>query len=216
MSEPGTIQRLHLRREGEPPGEPGIIERLPSQGVLLFPAHPEVRPPGRLSLGRPDTLAHAAVGGVVIEATPTDVRYPGAEPDALIDGRVGSGDFRDGRWLAYDGVDFEATLDLGTPQTVARVGIDCLQVQSAWILLPRVIRASVSTDGQAWRDLPALRVALEADDRVEARLLSVDVGGAPVRYIRVHATNTQPLPEWHPGAGETGWIFVDEIVVDTT
>ncbi|MDE3003445.1 MAG: sulfatase-like hydrolase/transferase [Gemmatimonadota bacterium] len=204
---------------------PDVVARLEAIGELARAAlgdrlmqrtGTEVRPPGRLSLGRPDTLAHAAVGGVVIEATPTDVRYPGAGPDALVDGRVGSGDFRDGRWLAYDGVDFEATLDLGTPQTVARVGIDCLQVQSAWILLPRAIRASVSTDGQAWRDLPALMVAPEADDRVEARLLSVDVGGAPVRYIRVHATNTQPLPEWHPGAGETGWIFVDEIVVDTT
>jgi hypothetical protein len=35
-----------------------------------------------------------------------------------------------------------------------------------------------------------------------------------VRYLRVVASNTEPLPEWHPGAGETGWIFVDEIVVE--
>ncbi len=50
--------------------------------------------------------------------------------------------------------------------------------------------------------------------RVEARLLSVEVGGESVRYIRVVAANRAILPDWHVGAGDTGWIFVDEIVVE--
>jgi hexosaminidase len=132
----------------------------------------------------------------------------------LVDGRAGSGDFRDGRWLAFDGVDLAVALDLGEARSVSRVGVDCLQVQSAWILLPRSLSVSVSADGEDWRSLPTLTVTPEPDTTVEARLLSVDVGGGPVRYIRVVAANRAILPDWHVGAGDTGWIFVDEIVVE--
>lgn len=174
----------------------------------------EVRPPGRRSLGRPDTLSHAGSGAAVVAATPTDPRYPGAGPDALVDGRMGSGDFRDGRWLAYDGVDFEATLDLGAPVSVTRVRLDCLQVQSAWILLPRSVSFRASADGVAWRELGTVTIPAERDPAVEATLISVPVDGAAVRWIEVTAANREPLPDWHPGAGDTGWIFVDEIVVE--
>jgi arylsulfatase A-like enzyme len=174
----------------------------------------EVRPPGRSSLGRPDTLAHAGVAAAVLEATPTDPRYPGAGPGALVDGMVGSGDFRDGRWLAYEGIDFEATLDLGAALRVARVGLDCLQLQSAWVLLPRRVTVAISEDGLTWRELPSRTIPPEPDPTVGAHLLSVEVGGARVRYVRVHAANRAPLPSWHAGAGNTGWLFVDEIVVE--
>jgi hypothetical protein len=30
----------------------------------------------------------------------------------------------------------------------------------------------------------------------------------------VVAANRAILPDWHVGAGDTGWIFVDEIVVE--
>ena len=174
----------------------------------------EVRPPGRRTLGRPDTIAHVGVGAIVLSASPTDPRYPGAGPEALVDGLAGSGDHRDGRWLAYDGVDFEATLDLGSPRTVRRVGLDCLQLQSARILLPRSVSFGVSEDGRTWRTLPTVTIPAEPDPEVGARLVSVEFDRGRVRYVRVFAANRDPLPTWHGGAGNTGWIFVDEIVVE--
>jgi len=202
---------------------PDVVARLDAMGEraraalgdrLTQQTGTEVRPPGRRSLGRPDTIEHLGVGATVMSATDSDPRYAGAGSGALVDGRAGSGDFRDGRWLAFDGVDLAVALDLGEARSVSRVGVDCLQVQSAWILLPRSLSVSVSADGEDWRSLPTLTVTPEPDTTVEARLLSVDVGGGPVRYIRVVAANRAILPDWHVGAGDTGWIFVDEIVVE--
>ncbi|MFT6626245.1 MAG: hypothetical protein ACJAUX_000459, partial [Flavobacteriales bacterium] len=34
------------------------------------------------------------------------------------------------------------------------------------------------------------------------------------RYVRVKAANWGPMPDWHISAGETPWIFVDEILID--
>ena len=36
--------------------------------------------------------------------------------------------------------------------------------------------------------------------------------GREIRYIKVHAKSMGTIPEWHDGAGEAAWIFVDEIV----
>ena len=172
-----------------------------------------VRPPGRYSLEREDVVGHVAVGAHLMSFTPSDPRYPGAGADALIDGRLGSGDFRDGRWLAYDGADFEATVDMGTTRNISRVGLDCLQIQSAWIMLPRRITFSVSEDLVHWRELPSIERSPSPDPEVRAHLLTVDTDESAVRYIRVKAENHEPLPDWHAGSGNTGWIFIDEIVV---
>ena len=173
----------------------------------------DVRPPGRHGLDRADSVQHEAVGARVVNATGSDPRYPGAGLDALVDGRLGSGDFRDGRWLAYDGVDFEATLDLGSARRVSRIGLDCLQNQAAWILLPSRVVFAVSDDGERWRELTPVERAPRPDSAVRAELLTADVGDAPVRYVRVRASGHDVLPSWHPGSGISGWIFVDEVVV---
>jgi hypothetical protein len=44
-------------------------------------------------------------------------------------------------------------------------------------------------------------------------MLEVAIPGLEARFVRVHA-RPQVLPEWHPGAGEGAWIFVDEIVIE--
>ena len=35
-----------------------------------------------------------------------------------------------------------------------------------------------------------------------------------VRYVRVRAEALAVCPDWHPGKGTPGWLFVDEIVVE--
>jgi hexosaminidase len=35
-----------------------------------------------------------------------------------------------------------------------------------------------------------------------------------VRYIRVLAKNRGSCPDWHPGAGNPAWLFIDEVVVE--
>ena len=34
------------------------------------------------------------------------------------------------------------------------------------------------------------------------------------RYIKVKAVSIKKCPDWHPGAGQDAWMFIDEIVVE--
>jgi hypothetical protein len=45
------------------------------------------------------------------------------------------------------------------------------------------------------------------------RTFSFALPASPVRFVRFHLDGTRQLPAWHPSAGGTSWVFVDEIVV---
>ena len=191
--------------------------------VLTGQKGSEVRPPGRRSFGRPETLEHLAVGARVTLTTPPSPLYPGAGPAGLCDGRLGSRDHHDGRWLGWSGEDLEAVIDLGEAREVRRVGIHCLRAQEAWIFLPRWVEVAVSEDGKEWATVGRVELPLENDPETAAERIEVEVpkgagveGPAigAVRLLRVHARNRGPLPDWHPGAPEKAWLFVDEIVVE--
>lgn len=112
----------------------------------------------------------------------------------------------------------EAVLDLGEERNVRRVGVDCLRAQGPWIFLPQWIDVAMSVDGESWVSLGRVDVPLENDPVRSAERIQIDAPGgvanAPVRYLRIRAKNLGPLPEWHPGAPEPAWLFVDEIVVE--
>ena len=174
----------------------------------------EVRPPGRARFDRPDVIAHSGVGARVTLATPPSPQYPGGGAAALTDGRFGSKDHADGRWLGFRGHALDAIVDLGAPRAVRSVSVDCLRNQQAWIFLPYRIELSISADGERWEVVARREEPVVRSDAIVARSRSVPAPGRSVRYVRIVAHPVDPLPAWHPGAGQPGWVFADEIIVE--
>jgi len=172
----------------------------------------EVRGPGRRVFDRPSDVAHLGVGMPVSLGAPPNPAYGAAGAAALTDGAFGSRDHADPRWLGFSGTELSATVDLGTPRAVARVVLDCLQAQEAWIFLPRQVEVRTSADGERWSLAGRLETGDERDPERRAVPLEIRVPEGPVRYVRVVAT-PRTLPSWHPGAGEDAWIFADEILI---
>jgi hypothetical protein len=46
--------------------------------------------------------------------------------------------------------------------------------------------------------------------RVEG--LKIDIPVSTFKCYKLVAKNVQRLPEWHPGKGQKGWVFIDEVV----
>jgi arylsulfatase len=172
----------------------------------------EVRDPGFRAFDRPEVVEHAAVGAPVTLAEPPSPSYPGSGASTLTDGQLGSRSQHDPRWLGFSSEDLVATVDLGDARPVSRIALDCLQAQDAWIFPPQSVEFSASEDGEAWRAVGRVEASQDRDDQRRALSLEAALGGDPVRFLRVHARRST-LPDWHPGAGESAWIFVDEIVV---
>ncbi|MCX5753883.1 MAG: GH92 family glycosyl hydrolase [Candidatus Krumholzibacteria bacterium] len=141
--------------------------------------------------------------------------YPAGGDLALIDGLRGPLDFRTGLWQGYEGIDLDATVDLGRVQRVSRVTTGFLQDQNSWLFLPEMVEYSLSSDGRSFVTVARFAPGAPAEEQ-GARIENFASGaiGKSARYVRVFAKNAGVCPAWHRGAGEKAWIFADEIVIE--
>ena len=134
--------------------------------------------------------------------------------DALIDYQHGTTDFSTGGWQGYEGKDFEAIIDLGKIQTIKKIDVEFLQDAGSWIMMPKYVDISISTDSINY--IPVIHsVNRFADNNYTPTIekLGDDIAPQAVRYIKVYAKNYGKLPLWHESAGSDAWIFIDEIMV---
>jgi predicted alpha-1,2-mannosidase len=142
-------------------------------------------------------------------------QYTAGGPAALIDGLRGDPNWRTGGWQGYQYTDFEATVDLGGPRPVSRVGASFLQDAKSWIWMPAEVVVSVSSDGREFREVARLAHDVSDDaEGIHLRDLVADVTVVEARYVRVLARSYGTIPDWHPGRGDGAFIFIDEILID--
>jgi len=133
---------------------------------------------------------------------------------ALVDRLRGPSDFRTGFWQGYEGVNLEATLDLGSVRPVKRVAAGFLQDENAWIFYPVQVLVEVSLDGQSWQTLGSANAPQPWSASGALRHDFVVAASGNARYVRVRALNRGTCPPEHKGAGGKAWIFADEILVE--
>ena len=168
-----------------------------------------VRPPGATA------VKHAAVGKPVVLTAPPDPRYPGKGPATLTDGKTAPEDHTSRHWIGYQGADLEATVDLGAPTDLQRVGASFLQSTPVGIFLPKKVEILVSNDGKSFRLLKTLSPPLEP--RKEGPVMSRMVAGGleeRARYVRIRALHLGKIPDWHAAKGLSAWLFIDEVLVN--
>ncbi len=158
---------------------------------------------------------HAGLGCTVHLTHPPSERYATGGSFALVNGLHGSQYYRDGYWQGFEGVDFEAVVDLGTIATVRRVAVGFLQDANRWIFLPMKLEYALSLDAEEYHTIGYQTHDIMPDDLRETTLdMSLDLNGIQTRYLRIRAYNRGVCPPNHPSAGGKAWLFVDEIVVE--
>jgi hypothetical protein len=108
----------------------------------------------------------------------------------------------------------EATIDLGSLQTVTRIDTDFLQDINSWVFMPLTVTCALSEDGRNYRSIgevantvPAVTwgpIVAPFNFRCEP---------TPARFVKVEAVSVKTCPAWHKGSGGPAWIFIDEIAV---
>jgi alpha-L-fucosidase len=147
--------------------------------------------------------------------TPYDDKYPGLGVYTLVDGKEGGNDFGDGSWQGYYGNNLDVIIDLGAVKPVNKITAGFFSDQGAWILLPSSIEISVSNDGNTYNTLSSLNNTIdEKDKKAFVHKFAAENLNASGRYIHVKANNVKVCPQWHKGAGDTAWLFADEITVE--
>lgn len=142
-------------------------------------------------------------------------QYSAGGNEGLIDGIIGTENWRKGFWQGYQSQDFECIIDLKEPKEVSKISLRFLQDSRSWILLPQKVEFYISEDGKSYESLGELMHDIQPqEEKILIKELTKQVNGKTGRYIKLKAINFGKLPSWHQGAGGDAFIFVDEITVD--
>ncbi|MBI9066843.1 MAG: GH92 family glycosyl hydrolase [Salinivirgaceae bacterium] len=141
-------------------------------------------------------------------------QYAANGDKSVIDGITGGNDFRLGAWQGYWGIDFDATINLGKVINIKKLELSCLQDSRSWIFMPNKVEFFISLNGKEFQKVGEAFPKTKVEDyQVKTELLSVDIKNENAKYIRVVAHNQDLVPEWHLGAGNPRWVFVDELFI---
>ncbi len=157
---------------------------------------------------------HKALGDSIRLSYEPSPWYTGGGHNALVDGRLGSTNFRDGAWQAVQGKNMEAVIDLGAATDVSELETRWFMYGNAWIFLPTTVEYFLSDDAKNWK--PAGKVDAATDERKEGEFFesyALKQVHEKARYVKMVATNHGPCPQWHDAPGEPSWLFCDELVV---
>ena len=165
-----------------------------------------------------DPIEHLAKDALVEILHEPTLKYAQKGKQALTDGIVATTQFDDGNWLGVQGEDLEFVIDLGKETTIYQINVGVMQDQGSWIFLPEKIEVSISKtksfDNPSDKQPGEIYRETLSSTEVKRELISLNIGKAEIRFIKVKVTSIKNCPPWHPASGGKAWIFVDEIVVE--
>jgi hypothetical protein len=139
--------------------------------------------------------------------------YTAGGPEALIDGLMGTENWKTGEWQSYFDQDFEAIVDLKKMKEIKFVGVHMLQDVSPWILFPKEVIFLTSEDGINFLEKGRVKNSQPVGMKpAETKTFGVEVN-AEARFIKIKARSGGRLPDWHESAGNPSHLFIDEIIV---
>lgn len=161
-------------------------------------------------------LIHKAAGKMLSYTNKYSPKYTAGGSLGLVDGIRGSIHYSDGHWQGFSGEDVEVIIDLGEEMTINSISTAFMQNMTSWIFLPSTVNFMVANhiDGP-WENAGKFINSVPQESKeTMVKDFSRKLKGVNARYVKISAQNPGPCPEWHPGAGNPSWVFIDEIVVE--
>jgi hexosaminidase len=149
-----------------------------------------------------DIVPHKAMGCEVNFITPPSKQYnPGSL--VLVDGQKAARPWRGFQWVGFDTSQVEFQITLPTRQKLKKVTLNFLYEPNSWIYLP--LTATISTKSNDRIKVKSYKISGETTDcKFKTR----------AKYITILIKGEASIPVNQPGAGNTPWIFMDEVTVE--
>jgi hypothetical protein len=146
---------------------------------------------------------------------PPHQSYKGAGALTLFDLDKGDEDFASGKWLGFQDTPFEIQMDFNTPQSIQNIAFSTLAAEGSYIFPPATVEVWIKTQNADWKLVDTQKPEQPTGNRermlqmYESKIIQSDVTA-----IKAKLTPVNPLPKWHPGAGQKGWVFIDEVLIN--
>lgn len=144
-------------------------------------------------------------------------QYTASGKDALIDGLTGGNEFRTGDYQGYYNQDVKAVIEFKEARNIEQVGVSFIRDQKSWIFSPSQVLVEGSMDGLTYIELAKkeLSKATPQDKNPYKDKVIIEIESDKIlkyKYLRYTISNPGLLPNWHLGAGNPTWLFIDELL----
>ena len=141
--------------------------------------------------------------------------YSGGSEDALLNGAVGTNNYKDGNWQGFYGTDCDLELDFGKKEKLNSLKINFNTNPYDWILLPKKMSVFISNDGTNYTLFKTFDISEDVDtSKTNIVTKTFDISGLNSRFVRIVVETPGLIPEGLPGYNNPSWMFMDEIVVE--
>lgn len=140
--------------------------------------------------------------------------YSGGGDNALVDGQLGSDDYKDGHWQGFYGIDADIELDFKQKESLEEIEIGFLVNVHDWILRANQVEIYTSNDGKSYRLAMTHTINIPVNPTGNHVFREhIPLQGIRTRHLRIVVKNPGLLPEGHPGQGYESWVFMDEMII---
>lgn len=146
--------------------------------------------------------------------TPASERFQGSGPNTLIDNEGGLPAIGSKSWLGYQHDSVEIKVVMEGKQKLTSVLINCLQDHGSWVFLPEQIRVYQFDESKQLFELVGERLGHVNGNIPGAFCVPIQITllkKITTSKIKIVIRGIKSLPEWHPGKGQQGWLFIDEV-----
>ncbi|MFD0762090.1 sulfatase-like hydrolase/transferase [Lutibacter aestuarii] len=155
------------------------------------------------------TVSHIAVHKLITTQSKLNANYQNIE--VLIDGKFGYADFSTGQWIGVEGKNVELIIDLKNSEPISEVGINYLSSAGNWIFPPQEFEVSFSEDGKKFKNLKSVKIKqTKQQNSIDYASLSTSQKS---RFVKITIKGIGVCPDWHTGAGNPAWFFIDELII---
>ncbi len=147
-------------------------------------------------------------------STPNE-SYAKSKENILYDNVGGMVNYRSGTWLGYDNDSVTLYIDLEKKETIHSVLINLLRMKIAGSFYQSSIQVYYFSDKHK-TFLPAGKMKFVHHEPGPKQCIMQEI--KPAQKIKTDRLKMvllplKKIPDWHPGKGNHGWLFIDEIKV---
>jgi hypothetical protein len=158
-----------------------------------------------------ERIDHLGVSGSIEATKQLHPKYKNI--DVLLDGKRGYRDFSSGQWIGQVGKELEFIVDLKELKQINEIEIGYLQTTGNWVYGPKMFEVSFSKDGKLFNGIQQSNNPSKIQNKgsfMDLMTMNVNNKG---RYVKINIIGIEKIPDDHPGAGNAGWFFIDEIII---
>ena len=148
-------------------------------------------------------IQHKALGAQIVFQTPPSPKYDNGSL-TIVDGQLGARPWKGNEWLGFesDSVSFDIVFD--EPIKVKEIRIHTLHDPNSWIWAAQTYNIALNKFGCG----NGMAHGYSTDEFIQ-----IEVKDKHVKQIHVILYGISKIPSGQPGAGNTPWLFLDEIEI---